>query len=49
MSRLFYGGYLYLGELVAALLMFAGFLMAAAPSTEAERSEATASSVSAAA
>jgi hypothetical protein len=49
LTRLGYGGYLYLGELVAALLMFAGFLMAAAPSTEAERSEATASSVSAAA
>lgn len=49
LTRLGYGGYLYLGELVAALLMFAGFLMAAAPATEAERAEAATSSVSAAA
>jgi hypothetical protein len=34
------GGYLYLGELVAAVLMYAGFLTAAAPATEAERAEA---------
>jgi hypothetical protein len=49
LTRLGYGGYLYLGELVAALLMFAGFLKAAAPATEAERAEATASSASVAA
>jgi hypothetical protein len=49
LTRLGYGGYLYLGELVAALLMFAGFLMSAAPATEAERAETTASSASAAA
>jgi hypothetical protein len=39
-TRLGYGGYLYLGELVAALLMYAGFLLAAAPATEAEKAEA---------
>ncbi len=49
LTRLGYGSYLYLGELVAALLMFAGFLMAAAPATEAERAEVKASNVSAAA
>ncbi|RMG99690.1 MAG: hypothetical protein D6706_05160 [Chloroflexi bacterium] len=31
LTRLGYGGYLYLGELVAAVLMFAGFLVAAKP------------------
>jgi hypothetical protein len=36
-TRLGYGQYLYLGELVAATLMFAGFRVAAAPATEAER------------
>ena len=39
-TRLGVGGYLYLGELVAAVLMYAGFLTAAAPATEAERAEA---------
>ena len=39
-TRLGEGGYLYLGELVAAVLMYAGFLTAAAPATEAERAEA---------
>jgi hypothetical protein len=43
LTRLGYGGYLYLGELVAAVLMFSGFLVAAAPATEAERAEARAS------
>jgi hypothetical protein len=36
-TRLGYGQFLYLGELVAAALMFAGFRFAAAPATEAER------------
>lgn len=31
LTRLGYGGYLYLGELVAAAFMYAGFLMAARP------------------
>lgn len=39
-TRLGVGGYLYLGELVAAILMYAGFLMASAPATEAEKVEA---------
>jgi hypothetical protein len=39
-TRLGAGGYLYLGELIAAVLMYAGFLTAAAPSTEAEQAEA---------
>lgn len=39
-TRLGYGGYLYLGELIAAVLMYAGFLMAGAPATEAEKTEA---------
>jgi hypothetical protein len=39
-TRLGAGGYLYLGELVAAVLMYAGFLTAAAPATQAERAEA---------
>jgi len=39
-TRLGVGGYLYLGELIAAVLMYAGFLTAAAPATEAERAEA---------
>ena len=39
-TRLGYGGYLYLGELIAAVLMYAGFLIAAAPATEVERAEA---------
>jgi hypothetical protein len=41
-TRLGYGGYLYLGELVAAVLMYSGFLMAGAPATRAERAEASA-------
>ena len=36
-TRLGYGQFLYLGELVAAALMYAGFRTAAAPATEAER------------
>ena len=39
-TRLGVGGYLYLGELIAAVLMYAGFLTASAPATQAERSEA---------
>lgn len=31
LTRLGYGQYLYIGELVAAILMYSGFLMAAAP------------------
>ncbi|MCI0399207.1 MAG: hypothetical protein L0332_06580 [Chloroflexi bacterium] len=34
LTRLGYGSLLYLGELVAAVLMFAGFLVAARPETE---------------
>jgi hypothetical protein len=47
-TRLGYGGYLYLGELIAAVLMYAGFLIAAAPATEAEKAEAMAASAQAA-
>jgi hypothetical protein len=36
LTRLGVGAYLYLGELVAAGLMYAGFLIAARPGTEAE-------------
>ncbi|MDQ7027991.1 MAG: hypothetical protein Q9P01_20980 [Anaerolineae bacterium] len=32
LARLGYGEYLYIGELVAAVMMYSGFLMAAAPS-----------------
>ena len=39
-TRLGVGGYLYLGELIAAVLMYAGFLMAGAPATESEKAEA---------
>ena len=46
-TRLGAGGYLYLGELVAAVLMYAGFQIAAAPATEAERVEAGLASASA--
>ena len=43
LTRLGYGSYHYLGELVAAILMFAGFLMAARPQPgEIETSEAQA-------
>jgi hypothetical protein len=34
LTRLGFGGYLYLGELVAAILMYAGFTLAARPATE---------------
>jgi hypothetical protein len=34
LTRFGYGSYLYLGELLAAILMFSGFLVAAAPRTE---------------
>lgn len=34
LTRLGYGQYLYIGELIAATLMYAGFLMAAAPRSE---------------
>ena len=36
LTRLGYGGYLYLGELVAAILMYSGFVLAARPATTAE-------------
>jgi len=36
LTRLGHGQYLYLGELVAAVLMYAGFLAAAAPATQSE-------------
>jgi hypothetical protein len=36
LTRVGNGSFLYLGELVAAVLMYAGFVMAAAPGTEAE-------------
>ena len=42
-TRLGFGGYLYLGELVAAVLMYAGFRVAAAPGTVTERAAAAAS------
>ena len=38
-TRLGFGGYLYLGELIAAILMYSGFVMAGAPATEGERAE----------
>jgi hypothetical protein len=37
LTRLGYGSYLYLGELIAAILMFIGFLMTAAPDKVGER------------
>jgi hypothetical protein len=40
LTRLGYGQYLYLGELVAATLMYAGFVTASAPATEMEASPA---------
>ncbi|GAG90344.1 unnamed protein product, partial [marine sediment metagenome] len=39
MTRLGYGSVLYLGELLAATLMFSGFLVAAAPRPAAEKDE----------
>lgn len=41
LTRLGFGSVLYLGELLAAILMFTGFLVAAAPRTARERSEST--------
>lgn len=41
LTRLGYGSVLYLGELLAAVLMFSGFLMAAAPRTSAEAPESS--------
>lgn len=38
LTRLGVGAYLYLGELIAALLMYAGFVMAGAPAPQAEAS-----------
>lgn len=35
-TRLGFGGYLYLGELVAAVLMYSGFILAGRPATEEE-------------
>jgi hypothetical protein len=46
LTRLGVGAYLYLGELVAALLMYAGFVIASAPATEEEK-EVAASTASA--
>lgn len=47
LTRLGFGGYLYLGELAAAVLMYAGFVLASRPATEdeslAERAAAAAS------
>lgn len=40
LTRMGYGQYLYLGELVAATLMYAGFVTASAPATEMEASPA---------
>ena len=37
LTRLGVGTYLYVGELIAAVLMYAGFVVASAPATEAER------------
>lgn len=47
LTRLGYGHVLYLGELLAAILMFAGFLVAAAPRTERSPEEATTATTSA--
>lgn len=44
LTRFGVGGYLYLGELLAAGLMYAGFLMAARPATQAEAENAPATS-----
>ncbi len=41
LTRLGYGEYLYLGELLAAILMYGGFLMAAAPQPVNEPATAT--------
>lgn len=47
LTRLGYGQFLYLGELMAAILMFAGFLVAGAPRAEPAADEATAATTSA--
>lgn len=44
LTRLGSGSYLYLGELLAAILMFSGFLMAAAPRAVSQQQEPTAPS-----
>jgi hypothetical protein len=41
LTRLGVGAYLYLGELIAALLMYAGFVMAGAPAPQSETSGMT--------
>ena len=41
LTRLGVGAYLYLGELIAALLMYAGFVMAGAPAPQGEPSAVT--------
>ncbi|OGO67544.1 MAG: hypothetical protein A2Z37_04625 [Chloroflexi bacterium RBG_19FT_COMBO_62_14] len=41
LTRLGVGAYLYLGELIAALLMYAGFVMAGAPAPQTEASSVT--------
>lgn len=41
LTRLGVGEYLYLGELIAAVLMYAGFVVASAPATEEERGIST--------
>jgi hypothetical protein len=45
LTRLGYGEFLYLGELLAAILMFAGFLVAGAPRASNEPAEASPVSV----
>ncbi len=44
LTRLGYGSYLYIGELLAAILMFSGFLMAAAPRAVSPQQEPSATS-----
>ena len=43
LTRLGVGDFLYVGELIAAILMYAGFTLAARPSTEEESSPEPAS------
>ncbi len=45
LTRLGYGSVLYLGELLAATLMFSGFLVAAAPRSAADQEETATASV----
>ena len=47
LTRLGFGGYLYLGELVAAVLMFVGFRVASAPAADEESAEVGVSRISA--